>query len=261
MTTDAMSWLPGIKTVFWAPQDEGAGGGSTGEGEGGDKSGDGGEGQSTETVLGGSEEGEGQKTDDQTEGGEGGEAEKEGDDGGEKTDGEKDEEGEKDKGADEVPEDGSYEFDLPDGVQLGDEEKQLWSEQFKEMGLTRAQAQALVEKQSQQVIEEQQATAKRLADQQQEHLDAAKKDPEIGGDKWAETTKLANAGLKLIGSDALKDLILATGNGNNPEILRGLRRVGQLSAEDKFEPGSSHETPVSTESSWYGGTTPDSKKG
>lgn len=261
MKIDTVSWLLGMTAPVWAPADEGAGGGdgTDGDGEGNGTSSDGGETQTTETVLGGDQ------TDDKSDAGEGegGEAKKDDKSDGkdDKSDADGKDEDEKDDGADEVPEDGKYEFELPEGVELDDEKKEFWSGQFKEIGLTRSQAQKLIELQSEQVVAEQKAFAEFLENQQKTHLEAAKKDKDIGGDKWAESTRLANLGLKTFGGDAIKNLILTSGNGNNPEMIRELRRIGELVKNDKFEPGASHEAPVSTEKKWYGETTPDTKKG
>jgi hypothetical protein len=262
MKIDTVSWLLGKTGPFWAPADEGAGGGGGTDGDdaGSGTSGDEGATQTTETVLGGDQ------TDDKSTTGDDGDGEAKKDDNGDGKDDKSDDDGKKDDdkqddGADEVPEDGKYEFELPEGVELDDEKKEYWSGQFKEIGLTRGQAQKLIELQSEQVVSEQKAFAEFLENQQKTHLEAAKKDKDIGGDKWAESTRLANLGLKTLGGDAIKNLILTSGNGNNPEMIRELRRIGELVKDDKFEPGASHEAPVSTEKKWYGETTPDTKKG
>jgi hypothetical protein len=262
MNTDRVSWLLGMTGPVWSPSDEGVGGGVTdGEAKGSDTGGEEGVKPSADTVLGAepaddkpadakAKDGEAEtdksdaKADDKSKDGEG---DKKDDD--------------KSKGADEVPEDGSYEFALPEGVELTDEDKTAWSNEFKEMGLTRGQADRLIAAQSARAVQEQKAYAEYLNTQQTTHLEAAKADKDIGGDKWAESARLSNLGLKALGGSAIKDLILSSGNGNNPEMIRELRRIGEMVKEDKFEAGTSHEAPVSKEKSWYGSTTPDSKKG
>jgi len=242
--------------------DEGAGGGGGTEREatGGEKSGDAGTIPSTETVLSGDQAGGEPGAD----GAQDGEATK--DDKGDGKDKKPDDAGGKkdDKpgdGTDEVPEDGKYTFDLPKGVKFDEDKQELWSKQFKDTGLTRAQAQKLVQMQSEQVLAEQKAFSDFIESQQKTHLDAAKKDKDIGGDKWAESTRLANLGLKALGGGAIKNLILTSGNGNNPEMIRELRRIGEMVKDDKFVPGASTEAPVKRETAWYGETTPDTKKG
>ena len=188
-----------------------------------------------------------------------------------------------------VPEDNAYEFDLPEGVELPDEARTMWAKEFGEMGLTQKQAQQLVARQAEQLAAEQKAHETRLSDMQKDHLTAAKSDKDIGGDKWTETVSMANnvltmlrggpkAGVNADGSEkmfdgadgakqagkpegALESLILTSGNGNNPEVLRELRRLGQHFADDVFAKGATHEEPRSKQSSWYSDTTPKSKKG
>lgn len=266
MNIEMLKLMLGLKTITWAPEDEGGSGGGEGgdTGAGGDETGDAGsETQTDGTVLGGGQadekSGEGSEEGDKSakdeESGDPKDGKSEGDKGDEKT-------GESDGGADEVPEDGSYDFEMPEGVELSDEDKQQWSETFKELGLTRAQAAKLVENQSQKALAEQQAYSDFLQNQQNEHLEAAKADKEIGGDKWEESTRLANLGLEALGNTgAIKNLILTSGNGNNPDMIRELRRIGEMVKDDTFDNGSTHEEPVSRETSWYGGTTPGSKKG
>ena len=249
MKINAMSLT--TSTPLWAASDEGATGGDATDDTGTDTSGDEGETQTTETVLGAGDAGD-TPGDTTVLGDEAGKSDD--DDDKSDTDGETAPE-------DEVPEDGAYDFNLPEGVELDDDAKAKWSEQFKDLGLTRGQADKLVQAQAAQVAQEQKAYADFITKQQTDHLDAAKSDSDIGGDKWGESQRLANLGLKTLGGDALKNLILTSGNGNNPEIIRELRRVGEMVADDKFENGSSHEAPVTKENSWYGGTTPDTKKG
>lgn len=172
------------------------------------------------------------------------------------------EEGDDESDADDtVPEDGVYEFELPEGVELSDEDKTAWSTLFKDTGLTQKQANALVAAQAERVAAEQAAYATFLETQQKEHLDAAKADKEIGGDKWDESVKLAKRGFEMLGGSAIKNLILTSGNGNNPEMIRELRRIGAMSADDTFQSGTPNDATVPTEKSWYGDTTPETKKG
>lgn len=259
MKINTMSTLLGTTSMpLWAPADEGgAGGGADGtdvSNGGNDTSGDEGKSQTTETALGGDQPGD--KPDEGTALGDGANEDGNAEDG-------EDGEGEGTDDADnQVPEDGVYDFgELPEGVEVTDERREAWSQQFKELGLTRAQAKALVAMRTEEAAAELEAYSADVEKRQKEHLDAAKADKDIGGDKWDESVRLANLGLKTLGGSAIKELILNSGNGNNPEMIRELRRIGELVKDDSFEAGSSREAPVSTEQSWYGETTPDTKKG
>lgn len=246
--------LLGMPTIFFAPEDEGAGGGggATDDADAGNETttNDDADGVKTGGTALDDEPGEGES--------EGGDADKKDESSDEDGDAKSDDD---DKGA-EVPEDGSYEFDLPDGIELNDEDRTKWSETFKDLGLTRDQAKRLTEMQVEQLQQEQKSYGEFIAKQQSDQEKAAKADPEIGGDKWEDTKATAQRALKVMGGEgALKKLILSTGNGNNPEILRELRKIGQNFKDDEFEPGKSHEEPKSLEANWYGDTTPDKKKG
>lgn len=269
-------FLLGMTQPVWGPADEGTTGGGDDAGNNGDVNG-GDEGQKDQTdgvVLGddgddaaGKDDGADSKA-------------KDGDNADDKDGDDKqtDEEKEAAAKAAEVPEDGAYEFEVPEGVEVTDEVKTYWSEKFKDMGLTRGQAQTIIAAQAERVMAEQKAYEDFISTQQKEHKATAEADKDIGGDKWNETVKLANAGLRALrggpkagknpdGSEregkpegALESLILTSGNGNNPEILRELRRIGTAYANDKFEDGQNSTETVSPEKKWYGDTTPDTKK-
>lgn len=257
MKINTMSTLLGTAFMpLWAPADEGGSGGGTDGTDvsetGNDTSGDEGKTQTTETALGG-----GQPDDKSDEGTALGDGAEDDDNAGE-------DEGEDDENAEDnqVPDDGVYDFgDMPEGIEIDDERRDAWSKQFKELGLTRAQAKGLAQMRATEAVAEIQSNTQRIEAQQTEHLAAAKADKDIGGDHWDESVRLANLGMKALGGDGIKGLILSTGNGNNPEMIRELRRIGELVKDDNFEAGSSREAPVSTETKWYGETTPDTKKG
>lgn len=259
MTINTMSTLLGTTSMpLWAPADEGgAGGGADGtdvSNGGNDTSGDEGKSQTTETALGGDQPGD--KSEDGTALSNGA------NDDGNAEDGKDGESEGMDDADNQVPEDGVYDFgELPESVEVTDERREAWSQQFKELGLTQVQAKALVAMRTEEAATEMEAYSADVEKRQKEHLDAAKADKDIGGDKWDESVRLANLGLKTLGGSVIKELILNSGNGNNPEMIRELRRIGELVKDDSFEAGSSREAPVSTEQSWYGETTPDTKKG
>lgn len=257
MKIDTMKLLFGTTVgPLWAAADEGGSGGTGGDKtttEGADKTTEGGaKPPAGEVVLGGDQPGD--KPD---------EGAATGDDA--KKDGEKSNEDKAKEAAeaalDVVPEDGKYEFELPEGIELPEDKQQFWSKEFKDAGLTKRQAARMIELQAGIVLAEQDNQNKQLADQQAKHLKDAKADKDIGGQRWDETVKMANIGLKAFGGSTIKDLILVTGNGNNPEMLRELRRIGERFKSDTFESGSTSKAPEPTEKKWYGETTPETKKG
>ena len=267
MKINPMSLILGAHAPVWAPSDEGGTGGgdaTDGDAAGNDTSGEAGDTQTAEIALGGDDAGD--ESADTTAAGDDAEKDKAPDkDDKSKTALDDDDKSDEDKAAEakgaEVPEDGVYEFELPEGVEVSDDDKAMWSEQFKELGLSRSQAAKLVELQSKAVGDDNKAFTDRMAKQQNTHLETAKSDKDIGGDKWDESKRVANLGLKAFGGTALKNLILTSGNGNNPEVIRELMRFGEMVKDDTFETGDTHEAPVTKEKSWYSDTTPETKKG
>jgi len=132
-----------------------------------------------------------------------------------------------------VPEDGKYDLKMPDGVELDTELAGALGPEFKELGLTNAQAQKLVDK----YIETQQARAKAQgegwANTVAGWVETAKTDPEIGGAKWEGTVKVASGVVGRFGTDALKEYLNASGAGNHPEMIRFMAKVGAVIGEDK----------------------------
>lgn len=56
----------------------------------------------------------------------------------------------------------------------------------------------------------------------------ARKDKDIGGDKFSENVAIAVKGLEKFGSPELKALLNQTGLGSHPEVIKAFHRVGKL---------------------------------
>lgn len=134
--------------------------------------------------------------------------------------------------ADKVPDDGKYDLKMPDGVELDGELAEALGPEFKELGLTHAQAQKLVDK----YIGIQQARMGKQAEGFAQTVagwaDAAKKDAEIGGDKWDASVQAAQRAVNRLGTPALKEYLNASGGGNHPELIRFMAKAGAMIAED-----------------------------
>lgn len=133
---------------------------------------------------------------------------------------------------DTVPEDGKYDLTMPDGVELDQELLDELGPEFKELGLTNAQAQKLADK----FIAKQQARAKAQGEDWAKTIsdwaDKAKADEEIGGAKWDDTVKAASGVVNRFGTPELKEYLNASGGGNHPEMIRFMAKVGALIGED-----------------------------
>ena len=141
---------------------------------------------------------------------------------------------------DKVPEDGKYVFEPPEGVEVDDTmQAQLdaFGEKAKDMGLTQAQYQALVEYDSQRAGDIQQTLADAYSDRIKEWRTAAVADPELRETEEVKASSLA--ALNKFGSPQLKALLASPsennpdglGLGNHPEFLRFFHRVGAAVAD------------------------------
>ena len=137
--------------------------------------------------------------------------------------------------ANEVPADGKYDLKMPDGVELDAELADALGPDFKELGLTNAQAQKLVDK----YIATQQARGAKQTEAWgqtvQGWADTAKVDAEIGGTRWDDTVKTAVGFMGEFTSDAGKEFLNASGAGNHPEMIRMARNAGKALAEARAE--------------------------
>jgi len=131
-----------------------------------------------------------------------------------------------------VPEDGKYALTMPEGVEVDQELLDALSPEFKELGLTTKQAQALADK----FIASQQAKVEgaqaKFAETVSNWVDQAKKDPEIGGAKWDGTVKNASGVVSRFGTPELKEFLNTSGAGNHPELIRFMAKVGAMIGED-----------------------------
>lgn len=128
----------------------------------------------------------------------------------------------------EAPE--SYEFVMPEGVELDEKSAVEFSEIAKELKLPQEQAQKIVD-----------LYAKRVQGQVDAHrtlvegwATSVKADKEIGGDKLPESLAVAKKSLETFGTQELKNLLNTSGLGNHPEVVKLMYRVGKAISEDRF---------------------------
>lgn len=139
--------------------------------------------------------------------------------------------------ADEVPEDGRYDFDLPEGMAMDEKLAEAMSPVLKDLGLTRGQAQALAGALAAHRQAEAAHGAHEWADIQTGWIASAKKDAEIGGARWDASVATAQGALARFGTPGLRTFLTESGGGNHPEVIRFMARVGSAIAEDRPESG------------------------
>lgn len=250
----------GMKLICFAPAEEGAGGGGQGENTG---AGDG-EG----VVLGGDTEG-GDAGDTKTsdEDGvalDGGTAEGQDNSGEEGSDDKGGDDAEKDDEGDQtVPEE--YEWNgLPEGMEVDTALAESVSPVFRELGLTQEQADKLTGAYAGAAQRQAEASAEAAVALVKGWKETAQQDEEIGGNNWDRSVAAANSFIRRFGSPELvSDLLKGQGVGNHPELIRIFARAGAAFSDDTFVSGEATDTgdKVSIEETWYGKTTPTSKKG
>lgn len=146
--------------------------------------------------------------------------------------------------ADEVPEDGRYDFSLPEGMALDSKLAEAMSPVLKDIGLTRGQAQALAGALAAHRQAEAGNGAKEWADIQTGWVNSARKDAEIGGARWDASVTTAQGALARFGTPGLRAFLTESGGGNHPEVIRFMARVGNAIAEDRPESGGAGARPL-----------------
>jgi hypothetical protein len=145
-----------------------------------------------------------------------------------------------------VPE--AYAFEPPEGFEVSEEVQSkldAFSDTAKDMGLTQAQYQKLIEYDIQTGLQSQEAVAGQYIQRINGWADTVKADPELGGEKLQENLSVAKQAIEAFGSQELSALISAPspenpdglGLGNHPEFIRFMYRVGRSIGEDKVIEG------------------------
>jgi hypothetical protein len=137
-----------------------------------------------------------------------------------------------------VPE--AYTFDLPEGVDVEVTEEiqealDHFSSAARDMGLSQAQYQALVEYDLQRAQAAEETAVGEWVERVNNWKSSSLKDREIGNENYPETKASATATLRKFGTPALTELLKdpdpqnpnGLALGNHPEILRLLSRVGK----------------------------------
>lgn len=124
-------------------------------------------------------------------------------------------------------------FAVPDGMTLDAAALEAFAPVAKQLNLTQAQAQELVDVFAANVAAREAARVAEVTG----WADAARADPEIGGAKFTEHLAAAQAALRQFQSPALVAMLNETGVGNHPEMIRLLAKVGRAIGEDKLVTG------------------------
>ncbi len=162
-----------------------------------------------------------------------GDASSEGADTGSEAAGEADGEGD----APAVPD--AYELTAPEGFTIDTEVLADATPVFKELGLTNEQADKLMPvavKLAERIqTQGQQAIMAEVVAQRKAWAEETMADPDIGGAKWKETEALSAKALDALGyakGSPFRSFLTDSGLGNHPEMIRAMRKIGELVSED-----------------------------
>lgn len=128
--------------------------------------------------------------------------------------------------------DASYaDFTLPEGVQLDTEGASELTAIAKELNLSQASAQKLVDLAIAKQARDAAAGTAHVEGIRKGWQDATRADKEFGGDKLNASLATAQKALKQFGSPELNELVVGAGLGDHPEFIRLLVKVGNAVSE------------------------------
>jgi hypothetical protein len=120
-------------------------------------------------------------------------------------------------------------FEVPEDYGINDDSLTDYTSWAKENNLSQDQAQAGVNM----VTKMQEAQVEKWVEQQKAWVDDAKKDAEIGGEKFDQNVSVAVKARDSFGTSEFSEMLDSSGLGNHPEMIRFLNRVGKAISEDK----------------------------
>lgn len=122
-------------------------------------------------------------------------------------------------------------FVLPDGVELDTEGATELKAIAKELNLSQASAQKMVDLALAKQARDAAVGAAQMEGIRKGWQDATRADKEFGGDKLNASLAVAQKALKQFGSPELNELVVGAGLGDHPEFIRLLVNVGNATSE------------------------------
>lgn len=146
-------------------------------------------------------------------------------------------------------------FNLPEGIEISEENLNKFVPLAKELNLSQEQAQKLIDLQTE---INQQATAtlkdaqvKAMADQRAEWVQQMQTDKEFGGPDLQKNLGLANKALARFAGIEMRQILHDSGLSDHPEMVRTFFKIGKLMEEDSFKDGEARSAPVSLAKKLY----------
>ena len=140
-------------------------------------------------------------------------------------------------------------FTMPEGFELNGDDSKVLQELGQQFKMPQEAVQKLVDlgvqMQQRQVQEQQKAIAS--------WVDAAKADPEYGGDKLEANLLTAQRAFSLPRGDKISKILYMSGLGNHPDVVGFMTEVGKLLQPDSMTTGKgSNTSSPSLGQLWYG---------
>jgi gas vesicle protein len=142
----------------------------------------------------------------------------------------------------------TYTFEPPEGVEVNDDLKagaEAFASTAKELGLTQAQYQKLIEYDIQRTTQAVQAATEKWTETVEGWRNSVKTDKELGGRSLPQTLQTVESAVKQFGDPELRSLLRSPSPdnpngmsiGNHPAVVRFLNRVGRAIADPSLITG------------------------
>lgn len=132
-------------------------------------------------------------------------------------------------------------FTLAEGIEISDDDLGEFQTIAKELNLSQANAQRLIDFESKRMAATAETVQKQLSDafqkQQDEWITALKSDKEFGGENLDKNVGLAVKVINKFGSSELKTVLNDSGMGNNPDLIKMFNKIGKAISEDSLDTG------------------------
>lgn len=129
-----------------------------------------------------------------------------------------------------IPE--KYDFKVPEGSLLTQEEIQKAESYAKEKGMSQEEAQSYLQSEHDKFQSVFEARKSAFDKQVESWKETSMKDPEIGGENFAKNMEYAKRAIEKHGSPEMAELLNQSGLGNHPEFVRFFSKYGKEMADD-----------------------------
>lgn len=156
-------------------------------------------------------------------------------------------EGDSDKSDKADEEQVEYELKAPEGLELDEQAVEAFLPVAQRLKLSNEDAQELTDLHAKALKHQNEQTLQRHVEMVDGWTKATKADPDIGGDKLEETTRLGDAAVKHAFDAETVTLLKHFGLLNHPGFIKGMRDFGRIVTDDRFIQSTGKGAPRSQE--------------